>query len=89
VSQWILAQRVLSLDFTLICSSSGVKWCAKEPEVFDEASGIAIARVNSEALHHVIANKHGLSEEQASDVELLEAFAAKHGFDHMYELSIF
>jgi hypothetical protein len=80
---------LLSLDFELILLPSGAKWSAKEPEVFDEARGVAIARVNPEALRHVIANKRALSEEQASDVELLEAFAAKHGFDHMYELSTF
>ncbi len=80
---------LITLDFELVCRSANLPWGAKKPLIFDEEAGLAIFKVDSQGLKHVVENKQAFTPSQSSDLEVLEIFTSKCGSDHIYEIASF
>ena len=80
---------LITLDFEELLEGSGLSWCEDEPIQFDEDGGLAILKINPEALRSVVAINQGLAGEKLDDLQKLKAFVELHGFEHIYELTTF
>jgi hypothetical protein len=82
-------EMVMVLDCEIICRHSDIRFCEKEPIIFDEVGGFAIMKVTGEGLRCIVEHKEDFEPEQHNDIQQLESFIAKHGEEHIYVLSTF
>jgi hypothetical protein len=80
---------LITLDFESVCSSVELNWSASEPIAFDEGAGFAIFKIESTGLQYVLNHKDKFLPEQLSDIEMLDKFVTKYGFDNIYEFATF
>ncbi len=81
---------LITLDFAELVPAP-LTWNAATPVAFDEDRGVAIVRVQPDALAFLLDHEATLTldTEQRRDVALIRAFVAAHGRHAIYELATF
>jgi hypothetical protein len=80
---------LMTLDLQSVCGNRA-RWAAAGPPVaFDEERGLAIFRIEPEGIAFVFGHRHEFDEEYRDDLDRLQDFVAKHGREHLYELTTF
>ena len=80
---------LITLDLEVVCTPAGVRWAAPQPVIYDEGGGLAVFKIQPEGIAFILGNTHLFSAAQQADLELLRAFVAAKGADHIYELAAF
>jgi hypothetical protein len=78
---------LMTIDFESAMQNK--KWADSKPVYFNEADGIAVMKINSEALDDLIARKPFHEEFELEDLERLEEFVQFNGTDNLYEVATF
>ncbi len=86
-------ERLTTLDFTIITGDAEVSWEEGEPVFLDEEGGLSILKVSRAGLEAVLNFKGELDdftkEEVTVEIEKLQEFIDRVGYDHIYELATF
>ena len=81
--------RASSADFAELIRDAGVDWVAEEAIRFSAEDGIAITKMNKEALIRINGSGIVIPSEVAEDFSKLACFAMAHPGVDIYELSTF
>jgi hypothetical protein len=65
------------------------QWADDDALIFDEGAGLAIFRVHASGLKAILAIESALHPDKRRDIDALQAFVDRHGFDDIYELATF
>jgi hypothetical protein len=80
---------LLTLDFEAALQGTGIKWTEGDPVFYEPEDGIAILRVNPNALENILSAQSSLAQSHPDDISALRAFVAENGSGHIYELATF
>jgi hypothetical protein len=79
---------LITLDFEMMLSDTNRQWTEGQPIVYDP-DGLAIFKIDSDALDWVIADRSNLDEEQQSDLQRLADFVRDRPRSDFYEVATF
>lgn len=85
----IALERLITLDFETAMQGTGMKWALGNPVAYDADAGIAIFKVNPQALQEVFACKTKLEAISVEDANSFRQFLHENGFENIYELATF
>lgn len=81
--------KLMSLDINKFFSSKDINFEEREPIVYLPNDGLVIAKVTTEGLKYLIANRGEFGMEFSDDLNKLTIFIKNYGYEDIYELSTF
>lgn len=80
---------MMTIDFSTLLLGEDVRWCEKEPVIYDPESGIALLKIDPEGLQRILDQAGNIDGKFSADIEKISKFINKYGFNDIYERSTF
>ena len=78
-----------TIDFSTLLLGEDVRWCEKEPVIYDPEDGFALLKIDPAGLQKILNKAENIDKKFSADLEKVSKFIKKHDFNNIYERSTF